>query len=116
MSLGFEIPTVQMEPPSFRKDKSVKIAFTTGEMNAEQKMAVLNNEGSLGTLVFVPEDVEGQPPKIDVDIETKSLSERLRNVQFVWWKDHNEPQGNFNVWRAKEMERLIQKYKDTINN
>lgn len=92
------------------------LKYETGELSTDQKMQVLATDGDLGTLIFVPDSTDGTPPKIDADIETKSLSERLRSVMFVYWKQQGEPEGVFNVWRAKAMEKHIQAYKDKLHD
>lgn len=115
MSQGYEIPVNQI-PPRLRKDNSVVVQFETGELSPNEQMLILENNNQLGRVMFIPENQEALPPKIDKEIETKSLSERLRNVMFVYWSQQGEPEGNFNVWRAKTMEAIIQKYKDLLHD
>ena len=110
---GYEISSVVMNPPRFRKDKGVTISFDTGEMMTEQKMAVLSNEGSLGTLIFVPEDVQVPPEKIDAEFKQKTIHEREYAVMFIWWKQ-NINSGDFNDWRRQVKEQDIQEWKDKL--
>ena len=100
---GFEIADVVMNPPSFHKDKSTRISFETGEMSKDQKMMVLENDGQLGTLIFIPEEAQEAPPKIDsAAYEGKKPSERLRAVMFVYWKQQGK-QGDFEQYYTSQV-------------
>ena len=113
---GFEIGGVVMNPPSFHKDKSTRISFETGEMSKEQKMMVLENDGQIGTMIFIPEEAQEAPPKIDAAAyEGKKPSERLRNVMFVYWKQQGS-QGDFEQYYASQIEKFINAYKDKLDH
>lgn len=113
---GYEIPTVQQRPPTFKVDKSATIAFNTGEMTPEQKMQILENDGLLGTLFFVPEGMQ-QPElkKIESTFVAKKPSERLFNVIAVLWRQQGS-NGSIDTFYANEMEKKINEYKALLDN
>ena len=114
MIQGYEIPTVQHRPPTFKVDKSATISFNTGELNTEQKMQVLNNDGLLGTLIFVPEDAQHTDiKKINSEFEGKKPSERLFNVIAVYWQQQGKPDSLASFY-ANEIEKLIITYKSKL--
>lgn len=111
---GYEIKQVQMRPPSFKVDKSATLSFATGEMVKEVQMQILENSGTLGTLIYVPEDVQETPPKVEVkEFEGKKPSERLYNVLFVYWKATNN-EGDFYTYYRQWMEKKIEEIKANI--
>lgn len=113
---GFEIADVVMNPPSFHKDKSTRISFETGEMNKDQKMMVLDNDGQLGTVIFIPEEAQEAPPKIDsAAYEGKPPSVRLRAVIFRYWQQQGS-QGNFEQYYSSQIEKHINAYKDKLDH
>ena len=110
---GYEIKAQQSQPV-FRKDNSIKIGFETGELSVTDKTKILERAGELGTLIFVPDDeVQAPPEKIEVDMKKKSLTTRLYNVIYVYWQQCGA-EGDFEIFRRNEMERLINQYKDKL--
>jgi hypothetical protein len=62
-----------------------------------------------------PDDLIDLPPLIEETLDIKkSLSERLRNVLFVRYTKSGGKKEDFEVWRIRYMERLIQSEKDKI--
>lgn len=112
---GFEIPTVSMRPPRLKVDKSMTLSFDTGELNNNEKLLLLQNDGLLGSLIFVPENQTEAPPKIDTSYEGKKPSERLHNIIFVYWKQKNIEM-DFEQFYREQMEKFIQAYKDKLDN
>ena len=114
--IGFEIPIVSMKPPRFKVDNSATLSFDTGEVNTEQEQAILRHKGSLGTLIYVPENAVGQPPKLDSSYESKKPSERLRSVLYIYWQQQGSPGGFFDSFYHQHMEKIIQAYKDKLDS
>jgi hypothetical protein len=88
----------------------------------EKLMAVYETYGWFTFLVrddkgkIKPEEVVDLPP-IDNELfkGKKSLKERLRNVQFVYYKQRKiGAVEDFELWRARETERMITKYKEKL--
>lgn len=116
MTTGYEIPVVHHRPPRFRVDKGVTLSFETGEMSKEQKMLVLDMDGQLGTLVFIPEEAQHEPlKKIDTTFEGKKPSERLFNTIAVYWRQQGA-KGSLDTFYANQIEGIIKKYKDLLDN
>ena len=54
---GYQINVVQ-RPPRHKVDKSCAITYDTGELSNIDKMTLLENEGLIGLLKFIPENVQ----------------------------------------------------------
>lgn len=115
---GFIIQTV-MRPPRFKVDKSSTISFDTGEMSAQDKMKLLEVEGSIGTVAFEPEESSAPPQIIDSKFQEKTPSKRLYNVLFVRYKNQTD-RGiidiDFDTFYKMEMEKIIEAEKLKIDN
>lgn len=102
------------------KDGCCRFSVHTQEITNDEKLELLNSAGLTGWLLFKEDEKEfdiKDIPKENTSIESKSLSERLRGVQFIVWKQSYEVQyPNFEEWRRKQMEGLIQQYKDKIED
>ena len=102
---------------SSRADGSYGLRFTTQEATGEELNMLAQHHRQFGWLLF-DENTELDVPKERPEKEGKSLSERLYNVQFVYWKQENEAgriDEPFNAWREKTIEKAIQHYKDKLN-
>ena len=99
-----------------RKDKTWSITLGTQEMTPEDSLEVMKLNGKLcfagfkidpfsQTEIDIIESLEGTP-----DLNAKSLSERLRNVLYVWWSQN--PQG-FKEFKDF-YEHYMNKYIDNI--
>ncbi len=56
-------------------------------------------------------------PEDDVPLdegESKTPSQRLRAVLFVYWKEVKGGKGDFNAWYRGIMEKLIEQYKGKL--
>ena len=110
---GYQIKVVQ-RPPRFKVDKSSSITFDTGELNNTDKMFLLENEGLLGILKFIPENIQEESiKKITNEFQEKSPSKRLYSVLFVYWKQKSED-GDFEVFYKSQMEKIIEHYKTKL--
>lgn len=80
-----------------RKDRTWSITLGTQELTPDQAADIMQLNGKLCFVGFkvdpftnqeqdIIESLEGSP-----DLNTKSLSERLRNILYVWWTQ--KPQG-----------------------
>lgn len=100
-------------------DKSWKVEFMTQELGGKDIQVLGDLLGTEGYFAFSPnsEDIDNfQAPaeKADAGLgERKSLSERLYNTMFVYWKFIGEPD-TFDIWRTKKMEQLINMYKEKL--
>jgi len=110
---AYKIGAVLTSHSSLR-DGSLKFTFVTAREikspesieNASKFLNLLNSEG---WLIFAPGDAQeveipqGPPSEFK---SRKTPSERLRNVLFVRWRENGE-KGNFEDFRTREMERII---------
>lgn len=99
-------------------DGSVKITFVTREIPADHLAVLLSYRKSEGYLLFKPAQFEESdlidiPETVPEFRNSKTPSERLRNVLFRLW-EHRGAQGNYEQWRTEEMERIITHYKGKL--
>lgn len=114
--------TVTLDRASRKKDKSVSLTFITQtEQTSEQFMEIDSLLNDSGTLFFksngnlTTEEVKALDG-VEMEVEGKTKSQRLRNVLFVYHKEvinkHNNV--NFNTFYADEMERIIEHFKNKL--
>ncbi len=101
-------------------DSTIRIVVDCQELPPEQMAEIFRLKGKLGWFLFkeneiVIEDV----PEVEAEFEgQKSLSERLRNTLYVYWKkryDEGSIKKNFEEFRKEWYERKIQQIKDSID-
>lgn len=102
-----------------RVDKSWKLELETQELDGEQIRELGNILGSVMWAFLAPnaEDIKDSDipeERAETGLNQKSLSQRLYNTLFVYWKYANEPEGDFNVWREKQMNKLMDIYKSKM--
>lgn len=104
-----------------RKDKSCALTFVTNyEVSAEDVAEfhkVVDHHGIIyfsdkGTLTKEEKDAVDA---VDLEIEGKSKSQRLRNVLFILWKQQGEI-GDFKEFYSSWMEKIIQGFKDKLED
>lgn len=97
-----------------KSDGSAGLSFNTQELTADDFKELKNNHNAFGWLVFAPQDTEIEVPTERIEDDSKSASERLRGVLYVYWKQKiNE--GDFDVWRKQQMERIINQFKGKLD-
>jgi hypothetical protein len=101
-----------------RANKTLDLTFNTSELTAEGIGLLLSYIHMTGTLAFkigafTDEEVQALPEYKPEFANFKSPSERLRNVLFVYYKQQNI-QEDFEVWRIREMERIIDSIKEKL--
>jgi len=113
----FQVPA-QIQGISTLKDKTLKLTvYVSRELPAEEKAQIFELEQVEGWFLFSPNQFQPKDiPTEKAEFETarKSASERLYNILYVYWQQ-NYSSGNFNEWRANEMEKLIEAYKAKLN-
>jgi len=95
-----------------RKDGSVSLVFETGEVSGPDVAALHVLRNSVGVVAFHrKESLSAREIKeietIDAEIESKSKSERLRNVLYVLFQQHPDGYTDFKQFYADRMEKLI---------
>ena len=95
-------------------DKSLGLTISTPELSIPQKALFMEFQGINSEILITPLDEKSEGvEKINKEIETKSLSQRLRAVLFILWKQKTD-QGEFEDFYKMKMEKLIEHFKSQI--
>tara|TARA_R110000744_G_scaffold148351_1_gene261361 strand:- start:1056 stop:1415 length:360 start_codon:yes stop_codon:yes gene_type:complete len=112
------ITQVTLDRANRKKDKSVSLTFITQlEQSSEQFMEIDELLGDSGVIMFkssgnlTTEEVKALDG-VEIEVEGKTKSERLRNVLYVLNKQDNI--GDFKEFYVTEMERIIEHYKGKL--
>ena len=99
-------------------DGSVKVTLETRELPAQEaaNLFALRNQESWAVLspnqlseVNLPKE------KADPSLGTKTPSQRLRNVLYVYWQQHGK-QGNFEEYYRIQIEKIIEQLKERLES
>ena len=114
---------VTLDRSNRKKDKSVSITFITEtEQSTNQFMEIDQLDGSRGVLYYkskgeLTQQEVDELDNLDVELEGKSMSQRLRNVLYIKCKKllgRNPSNEEFKSFYRKEMEIKIQREKDRL--
>lgn len=108
----------QINPPRLRKDGSASLSFDTRELTAEEIFTIMSLRHTEGFLCFAPNEDEIEIPEERAEVDEKSVSERLRNVIFVWYKqevDAGKFVGLFETFKKEKYEKIIEGVKSKLN-
>ena len=110
----FEVPA-RLNGVSTKADGSASLKFETGiEMQPEEMTLLFQYNRSEGYLLFAMNQFqESDIPKENAPSTEKSPAKRLRSVLYVHWKE-NIGDNDFELWYKKEMERIINHYKEKL--
>lgn len=101
-------------------DGGIRVQADTNEVTPEVAATLMGFHKKFGTLAFVLENTPIEEKDLELPAEQKefpnqkSLSERLRNVIYVLWEKKGS-QGDFEDYRRKYMEKLIELTKQKID-
>lgn len=104
-----------------KADRSMTLSFSTREYSPDEIQPIAELFQSDGWLLFKPDSPfsEEELPKNDSGIESKTPSQRMRSVLFVWWKQKNdagETNLDFDAFYRAKMERIIDQVKEKLTN
>lgn len=105
-----------LEKVSTMKDGGLNVNFHTQEVSAKKAGEIMAIKKITGWLIFATYDNEAvlvpdePPPEFQ---NQKSLTKRLYDVMFVWWKQSKTEQ-DFEAFRRAKMEAVIQWVKDKL--
>jgi hypothetical protein len=111
--------TVVLDRINRKKDKSVSITFITdNEQTSEQFMELDKQLDQRGILYFKPKGLlttaeADELDNVDIELEGKTQSQRLRNVLFVYWQQSNS-NIEFKQFYKSETEKIIEHYKGKL--
>jgi hypothetical protein len=102
-----------------KKDKSFSLTFSTYELTPEQVMVVNELHGKMGVLYFADKEVLSADEvdvldSVDIELEKKSYSQRLRGVLFVLHKQLGGNESNFKGFYEQQMEHFITSIKNKL--
>ena len=109
----FQAPAI-MTRISSRADGGLSLAFATNELSVDEKAIALQYHNLFGYLLFSPNQFRDEDiPKGDATDESKSPSQRLRAVLFIYWKQLGQP-GNFEFFYRQQVEKQIDAIKNCL--
>lgn len=108
----------QINPPRLRKDGSASISFDTRELNGEEIVIMMSLRNLEGWLCFSPNENEAvDTPTTKAQLDTKTPSERFRDVLFVLYKQETKVgkfTGLFETFYADYYEKMINHVKSKL--
>lgn len=108
---------VVLDKVSRRKDRSVSYTFITSLEQTSGQLAEWDSTTSQSGIIYFKTNGEltqqevNEIESIEIEVEGKTKSQRLRNVLYVYCQQQNE---DFNKFYSDEMEKIIQHYKDKL--
>lgn len=125
--MGNILSKVTLDAVTRKKDKSITLRFVTQlEQSSEQLMEMDKELNNSGVIYFKPngnltEEEVQEISNIDIEVEGKSKSQRLRNTLYVLYTQRPCSDKNrsvyldFKEFYSNEMERIIEHYKQKLN-
>jgi CRISPR/Cas system CMR-associated protein Cmr1 (group 7 of RAMP superfamily) len=111
--------TVTLDRINRKKDKSVSITFITdNEQTSEQFMELDKQLDQRGVLYFKPKGLlttaeADELDAVDIELEGKSQSQRLRNVLYILWQQTNHGE-DFKTFYKDKTEKIIEQIKNKL--
>ena len=102
---------------SFRSkvDRSLSFTVHTPELTSTEKANFMDLQGLNMAMVIEPlDEVPEGEMKIDKDLETKTKSQRLRSVFYVYWQQTGKKDSTFDDFYNLKMEKLIEHFKSKL--
>ena len=104
-------------------DGGLSLTVNTQELRPEDSTKLFELKGKFGFMVFKPtrvseEEMAQVPDEVKEFKKEKSMSERLYAVMYVKWKqleNAGKTKEDFNEFRKRHMNIIIDKYKDTLD-
>ena len=108
----------QVESVATRKDRTIKIAFSTQELKGKDAAKLLDLQNDLVTLGIAEKGLTSKELETLQDAKSglddvpngKSNSQRLRGALFVYW-EQNETEKDFNLFYNHYMNQIINNIK-----
>jgi len=113
----FQAPA-QIQGISTLKDRTLKMtAYISKELPGEEMAKLFDLEQAEGWLLFSKNSIKIEDVPLEdatIDKDEKTVSQRLRNTQFVWYMQNHKDATGFKQWLDGTKEKLIQAYKDKL--
>lgn len=111
---------VQLNPISRRKDRSVKLSLETRELGTDEILLLMSLESEeMWMALTTNQDDMPEAPEINAEVETKSDTQRQRNVLYILWRQATEKGkylGTFESYYHENMNRIIETLKNKIDD
>ncbi len=101
-------------------DKTIKITFSTQELNPQDLLGLMENMHAFGYLAFKKEPFKEDEKKMLQDLESdfefkgKSYSQRLKSIFYLMWKNNPEGFESDVTHYAHHMSKLIEHFKSKL--
>lgn len=97
-------------------DRSLGISLSTPELSTSEKALFMEFQGINSEIVITPLDEKAEGVEtINKETGSKPMSQRLRAVLFILWKQGSE-NGTFDDFYKIKMEGLIEHFKGKIED
>lgn len=100
-------------------DGGVRVQADTNELTPENAAALMGLHRQFGTFAFLPEGKQVDEKELQIEVKEfpnqKSLSERLRNALWVLHEKRGGKKEDFELFRTKYMEKVIDQVKQKID-
>ncbi len=119
MDKAFQTASI-IESISTRKDNTLKIILGTQELSAEQKAQLMDLHNKIGWMLFKESEIQVTdiPEETPEFANSKSDSQRLRNVLYVYWEKGNQGgriKKTFEEFKHDWYSKKIQQIKESID-
>lgn len=109
----FQVPAI-LDGISPRKDGGMGLRFVTNEIDAKDKVKLMDFYATFGWLQFSDNQLNSVPDEAAYrEPGGKSPAQRLRNTLFVLWREKYADSA-FDPWYEQQMERIINKIKEQL--
>lgn len=105
---------VVLTSASTRSDGSLGLRLATPELKADEKTAFFELLGHPLKMLLQPMEAPDELKDVKKEFQTKTPSQRLRAVMFVWWRQSQEP-GEFELFYETKMNAIIETVKSKLN-
>lgn len=100
------------------KDKSLKITLESQELTPQVKAELMSYDGMIKVLISdtnIQSEIVSEVDNLELEMgETKSPSQRLRNVLYILWEQNHNGYDDFNLFYRNKMDLIIQQIKDRL--
>lgn len=95
---------------SSKVDGSLRLSGTTPELSPEEKAMFMELQNLNLEATFSPAEERTDVKEVKGEFDTKTPSQRLRNVIYVYWEQKGA-KGDFDSFYLRQMNKLIEKIK-----
>lgn len=108
---------VTLDSANRKKDRSVKLSFTTTrEISTEEYLTIDEYYQSIGWLLFKENEFNDEDvPKEQAESDTKTPSQRLRSVLYVYHLENGGAPETFRQFYEASLEKYINNVKEKLD-